>query len=383
MKILVLGAGRMGHGAAFDLIYNSPDVEAVIVADSDFGKAEKIAAEINSPKLQIKQIDVSSYANVVSLMRGHDAAISCVNYWYNLELSKAAIETKTNFCDLGGNNYVVDAQLALDKQAKDAGINIIPDCGLAPGMVSVLAMHGANRFDEAEEIHIRVGGLPQNPKPPLNYQLVFSVEGLINEYVETARVIRNGEITEIDSMTELETLSFENFPALEAFQTSGGTSTLPDTFLGKIEELDYKTIRYAGHCDRFKTMIDLGLCSSDEIVADSVKIKPRRVLGELLQKNLPADEPDYVLIRLEFVGTKNGTRKRLRYDIVDKFNEATNLSAMMRTTAFPASIIAQMTARGDVRMRGATPQEKAVDADKFVAELARRNIRIIESEVND
>ena len=379
MKILVLGAGRMGHGAAFDLVYNSPEVEAVTVADFDSSKAESVAAQIGSPKIQTEQIDVSNYAAVAALMRGHDAAISCVNYWYNLELSKAAIETETNFCDLGGNNYVVDAQLALDAEAKAANVNVIPDCGLAPGMVSVLAMHGANRFDETEEIHIRVGGLPQNPKPPLNYQLVFLVEGLINEYVETARVIRGGEITEVDSMTELETLAFDDFPALEAFQTSGGTSTLPDTFFGVIKELDYKTIRYAGHCDRFKTMIDLGLCSSDEIAADSVKVKPRKVLGELLQKNLPAAEPDYVLIRLEFVGTKDAARKRLRYDIVDKFDEATGLSAMMRTTAFPASIIAQMAARGDVKMRGATPQEKAIDAEKFVAELAQRNIKIIES----
>ncbi len=380
MKILVLGAGRMGHGAVFDLAHNSSDVEAVTVADADFAKAQAAAENANSAKVSAIELDVSDYEKCVSAMRGHNAAISCVNYWYNLELSKAAIETETNFCDLGGNNYVVDEQLALDAEARKANITIIPDCGLAPGMVSILAMRGANCFDETREIHIRVGGLPQDPKPPLNYQLVFSVEGLINEYVESARVVRNGEIEEVKSMTELESLEFEGFPALEAFQTSGGTSTLPETFLGKIKELDYKTIRYAGHCEKFKTMIDLGLCSSEEIVADYVKIKPRKVLGELLQKNLPADEPDYVLIRLEFVGTKNGERKRLRYDIVDKFDEQTNLSAMMRTTAFPVSIIAQMMARGDVKMRGATPQEKAIDAERFVAELEKRNIRIISRE---
>ena len=382
MKILVLGAGRMGHGAVFDLAHNSSEVEAVTVADADFAKAQAVAKNVKSTKVSAIELDVSDYEKCVSAMRGHDAAISCVNYWYNLELSKAAIETETNFCDLGGNNYVVDEQLALDAEAKKANINIIPDCGLAPGMVSILAMHGANRFDETEEIHIRVGGLPQNPKPPLNYQLVFSVEGLINEYIESARVIRNGEIKEVESMTELESLEFENFPVLEAFQTSGGTSTLPETFLGKIKELDYKTIRYAGHCEKFKTMIDLGLCSSEEIVADYVKVKPRKVLGELLQNYLPADEPDYVLIRLEFVGTKGSERKSLRYDIVDKFDETTNLSAMMRTTAFPASIIAQMMARGDVKMRGATPQEKAIDAEKFVAELEKRNIRIISRELH-
>jgi lysine 6-dehydrogenase len=379
MKILVLGAGRMGHGAVYDLAHNSPDVESVTVADFDLAKAEEAAAKVGGGNVLAKQIDASNYSDVVELMRDHDSAISCVNYWYNVELAKAAIETRTNFCDLGGNNYVVDEQLALDEEAKNAGINIIPDCGLAPGMVSVLAMHGADRFDDIQEIHIRVGGLPQHPKPPLDYQLVFSVEGLINEYIEVARVIRDGEIKEVDSMTELESLSFDGFPALEAFQTSGGTSTLPDTFLGKIRELDYKTIRYAGHCERFKTMIDLGLCSSEEIVADFVKVKPRKVLGELLQRNLPADEPDYVLVRLEFVGKIEGETKRLRYDIVDKQDEETHLSAMMRTTAFPASIIAQMMAKGDVGLRGATPQEKAIDAEKFVAELARRNINIRES----
>lgn len=378
MKVLVLGAGKMGHGAVYDLVHNSPDVENVTVADFDFKKAEEIVANVGTTKVTAKHINVENYADVVELMKEHDSAISCVNYWYNVELSKAAIETKTNFCDLGGNNYIVDEQLAMDEAAKAIGINIIPDCGLAPGMVSVLAMHGAKRFDEVEEIHIRVGGLPQNPKTLLEYQLVFSVEGLINEYIEVARVIRDGKIVEVESMTELESLSFEGFPPLEAFQTSGGTSTLPDTFLGKIKQLDYKTIRYAGHCEKFKTMIDLGLCSSEELLVDYVNVKPRKVFAELLTKHLPADEPDYVLVRLDFVGKKDGKTKKLRFDIVDKEDETTGLSAMMRTTAFPASIIAQMMAKGDVLMCGATPQEKAIDSDKFVAELARRNIRVQE-----
>jgi lysine 6-dehydrogenase len=378
MKILVLGAGRMGYGAAYDLIHNSPDVTAVTIADSRADAAQDAAAKIGTDRIIARQIDASNNAEAVDLFRGHDSVISCVNYWYNESLSKAAIETKANFCDLGGNNYVVDSQLALHPEAKAAGINIIPDCGLAPGMVSVLAMHGAKQFSKLDEIHIRVGGLPQDPQPPLDYQLVFSVEGLINEYIEVARVIRDGQIVEVPSMTELESLSFPDFPPLEAFQTSGGTSTLPDTFDGKIKHLDYKTIRYAGHCDKFKTMIDLGLCSSEEIVADFVKVKPRKVFGELLQQHLPADGPDYVLVRLEFIGTRtpSSAPSKLTYDIVDKFDESTRLSAMMRTTAFPASIIAQMMARGEVTERGATPQEIAIDPEKFVGELARRNINI-------
>ncbi len=376
MKILVLGAGRMGYGAAFDLVHNSPGVSAVTVADFELKNAEGVATRVGTSRIEPRQIDAGKYEDAKTLLEGHDAAISCVNYWYNESLSRAAIETGTNFCDLGGNNYVVDSQLAMDADAKTAGISIIPDCGLAPGMVSILAMHGAAEFEEVDEIHIRVGGLPQDPQPPLDYQLVFSVEGLINEYIEVARVIRDGEIKEVGSMTEVESLAFDGFPPLEAFQTSGGTSTLPESFLGKIRELDYKTIRYAGHCEKFKTMIDLGLCSSDEIVVDFAKVTPRKVFGDLLQKHLPADGPDYVLVRLEFVGKKDGESKRLRYDIVDKQDEATGLSAMMRTTAFPASIIAQMMASGDVLMRGATPQEKAIDPNNFVAQLARRNVVI-------
>ena len=380
MKILVLGAGRMGFGAAYDLVHNSPDVEAVTIADSDLSAAEAAAARIGTARITPRRVDAAENDEVLAIMRGHDSTISCVNYWFNESLSRAAIESGTNFCDLGGNNYVVDEQLAMDAEARAAGINIIPDCGLAPGMVSILAVHGAKRFDEVEEIHIRVGGLPQHPTPPLNYQLVFSVEGLINEYIESARIIRNGQISEVESMTEVEALSFDGFPPLEAFQTSGGTSTLPDTFLGTVKELDYKTIRYAGHCALFKTMIDVGLCSSDEIVVDYQKIIPRKVFAELLQRHLPADGPDYVLIRLDFAGTKDGRRSKLRFDIVDRQDDETGLSAMMRTTAFPASIIAQMMARGEVAMRGATPQEKAIDSEKFVAEIMRRNIRMLVSE---
>jgi lysine 6-dehydrogenase len=274
----------------------------------------------------------------------------------------------------------VASELALDEEARRAGINIIPDCGLAPGMVSVLVAHGAALFENLEEIHIRVGGLPQAPRPPLNYQIVFSVEGLINEYIERARVIRGGQIVEIDSMTEVESLSFPApFEELEAFQTSGGTSTLPETFLGRVRELDYKTIRYPGHCEKFKLLTDLGLASSEMVEVDGVSVSPRRVLGEMLLRRLPADEADVVLILVEFRGRRAGESKTetLRYYIIDRFDERTGLSAMQRTTAFPASIIAQMMARGEIHEKGAIPQERCVPTEAFVRELAARKIEII------
>ncbi|MGB8509798.1 MAG: saccharopine dehydrogenase NADP-binding domain-containing protein, partial [Pyrinomonadaceae bacterium] len=128
MKILVLGAGRMGLGAAYDLAHNSAGIEAVTVADLDVGRARAVVETVGNSRLGAAQIDVSDHASVVELMRGHDACISCVTYSYNLALARAAIEARTNFCDLGGNNTVVDAELALDAEARAAGINIIPDC---------------------------------------------------------------------------------------------------------------------------------------------------------------------------------------------------------------------------------------------------------------
>ncbi len=360
----------MGQGAVHDLVAQA-DVEEVTVADVDGSRARSFAERY--PKVRPVQIDVSDRRAVVELMRGHAAAISCVNYWLNEALARAALDAGTHFCDLGGNNDVVAAELALDAAARARGINIVPDCGLAPGMVAVLAAHGAKHFEELDEIHIRVGGLPQNPKPPLDYQLVFAVEGLLNEYVERARVIRGGKIAYVDSMTELEELEFvPPFGRMEAFQTSGGTSTLPETFLGRVKELDYKTIRYPGHCARFKTMMDLGLFSSEPVDVDGVRVVPRRLFGEMLVRSLPHDEPDVVLVRLEF----RGGGKRRTYDIIDRYDEATGLSAMMRTTAFPAAIVALMMARGQTTARGALPQERCIPPDLFMQELAQRDILV-------
>lgn len=373
--MLVLGAGRMGFGAVYDLAAQ-PDVEEVTVADVDPMRAREVAERVKHGSVRPVHLDAHDHEAVVGLMRGHAATISCVNYWLNEQLARAAIEAQSNFCDLGGNNDVVAKELQLDGEARAAGVNVIPDCGLAPGMVAVLVAHATSRFDKLEAIHIRVGGLPQNPKPPLDYQLVFSVEGLINEYVESARIIRDGKIVTVASMTEVETLEFPKpFGKMEAFQTSGGTSTLPETFFGRVKDLDYKTIRYPGHCAKFKAMIDLGLFSSEPIKVDGMSFVPRRVFGELLAQNLPADEPDVVLVRVEVKDRK----KRLRYDIIDRYDPSTGLSAMMRTTAFPASIVALMMARGQTSEKGALPQERCIPPALFMEELKRRNIRVEEA----
>ena len=377
MKVLVLGAGRMGRAITFDLA-RSKEVEEVILADIDIEKAKN--AKI-SQKVRFEHIDVTD-RDIVELMKKCDSVISAVTYQHNFMLARAAIDARVNLCDLGGNIDIVEKELGLNEKAKKAGITIIPDCGLAPGITNILAFHGAKKFDEINEIHLRVGGIPQNPEPPLGYKIFFSVQGLLNEYLGKAKIIRNGKIMEVDPLTEIEEIEIQPFGKLEAFQTSGGTSTLCNTFKGKVKELDYKTIRYPGHCEKFRVMMDLGFADEDPIEVDGQMVKPRDILAALLNTKLAdKDAKDVVILRVSISGKKDGKKKKIVYNLIDYFDENNNISAMMRTTAYPASIIAQMLANGRIKEKGALPPELCVPADLFLDELKKRGINItIESE---
>jgi lysine 6-dehydrogenase len=253
----------------------------------------------------------------------------------------------------------------------------VPDCGLAPGMVSVLVAHGIAHMDEVDNVQIRVGGLPVEPKPPMNYKLVFSVHGLINEYVEKCVKVRNGKIIEEEPLIDVEQLEFPApFGRLEAFNTSGGTSTLPQTYKDKVKNLDYKTIRYPGHCAQFKTLYDLGLMDSKPYKLDEVKVVPRELLSKLITDKLTMEGKDCVLVRVVIEGKKNGAPKRIQYQIIDLGDEANGITAMMRLTSYPISVIAQMMSAGEITDKGAIPQELCVPANRFIEELRKRNIGI-------
>jgi lysine 6-dehydrogenase len=302
-------------------------------------------------------------------MKNADGALSAVPYDYNPNLTHWAIENHCHFVDLGGNNAVVEKQFGYNKAAQKNGVGVIPDCGLAPGMVSVVAVDLLNQLPQADSLEIRVGGLPVDAKTPLNYMLVFSVHGLTNEYIEPSVIIKNGEITEIPSMTGLESLSFpEPFGQLEAFYTSGGTSTLPLTFRNRLKNLDYKTIRYPGHCHIFKAMMDLGFTDERPFARGMTR---RQVFEDLLIEPLTYKSGDVVLIRL----TARDGSKQLVYETVEYGDEKNKLTAMMRTTAFPAAIILEMLVDGTIKSRGVMRQEEAVPAGPFMDELAARSIR--------
>lgn len=376
MKALVIGAGMMGSAMAYDLVHSSGAVRTLI-ADIDQVRARNVAKQIGG-EIEAFRLDTTNLPDVVAAMRRVDVAVGATSYTHNLLLTKAAIQAGKNFCDLGGNMTVVGRQVQLDDEARRAGVLIVPNCGLAPGMACVIASGASGKFSSVDEITIRVGGLPRNPKPPLNYQLVFSPEGLINEYIEPAEVIRDGKVLTVPSMTDVEKLSFPApYESLEAFNTSGGVSTLTRMFTGKARRLDYKTIRYPGHCELFKSMLDLGFARSES--PDGSGQTNRTLFEELLRRTLPMNAPDVVLMRVTVSGTASNSPRTLAYEMVDCYDDQLRMTSMMRTTAFPTSIIARMTVDGTIPATGVMPPEACVPLDPFLAELKKRKIVINES----
>lgn len=377
MKFLVLGAGRMGFAAVYDLV-RSPKVEKVVITDVDLSRVQAIAAQFADEKVIPVELNVEDLEEVAQLMHEVDVAISCVTYKHNYELAKVALSTKTHFVDLGGNEDIVAREFLLDEVAKEQGVTIIPDLGLAPGLVSLLAVSAAESLDELYEIKLRVGGLPADPDECfLGYSQVFSIDGLINEYYEDCTIVRDGKIFSVPSLTDLETIEFPKpFGIMEAFNTSGGISTLPKTYVERVQHIDYKTIRYPGHCQQMLMLKELGMMDREQIDLPSGKAVPRELLHKMLSQKLSEDEPDVVLVRVIVTGIKEKKPVQIVWDCIDLADQAAGLSAMMRMTAFPASIIAQMIARGDIKERGVLRQESAVPTKLFLAELDGRGINL-------
>ncbi len=377
MRILLLGAGMQARAIAHDLL-RQPDLEHLDVLEFHGPTLTDFRTAFPDERIHVHQGDVRDADLTAPLFDGADACISAVNYWYNADLTGTAIRHGCHFLDLGGNNDVVDAQFAQHEAAAAAGVTVLPDCGLAPGLAGLLGWHLAvdHAWDTCERVTLRVGGLPADPQPPLDYMIVFAVQGLINEYIEPCLVIRDGEQAVVPGMSELETLSFDGFGELEAFQTSGGCSTLPRTLLGRVRDMDYKTIRYPGHCEKIRLMMEVGLTGNDPVQTPAGDVRPRDLLGACLEAACPKTGPDLVLLRAEAVGTVDGERRRRCIEIVDREDPETGLTAMMRMTGFPAAILAAMLARGEVAEAGAQPQELVVPVAKVIGELERRGIAV-------
>ncbi len=373
MRILLLGAGRMGRAIAYDLLQHE-EVTALIIADRERKHAEALVEWLADRRATAMRLDVSAPRAAREAMNGCAVAVSAVPYFFNFTLAQAAVEARVNFCDLGGNPKIVAEEFGLDDQAKQAGVTLIPDCGLAPGLVNILAAAAVEALGGmADSVRIRVGGLPQHPRPPLDYQIVFSPYGLINEYMEEATILHNGEPATVPSLTGLEEISFPPpYERLEAFHTAGGSSTLPLTMRGRVKDLDYKTIRYPGHLAKVKAIADLGFFDREPREIDGVEVAPRALAVRLFQEKLSFDEPDVVLLR---VTARRGERT-VGYEMVDLYDPRTGLSAMMRTTGFPIAEIAYMLGTREITARGVLPQEECVPHQEFITRLVSHGLKL-------
>lgn len=380
MRVVIIGAGLQAQAACYDLV-QQPDLTEIVVADAEVGRARTLAQRWRDPRVVAAALDAGDEAAVERLLTGARAALSAAPYRFNAGLARAAVRAGCSFCDLGGNNDVVAQELGLDDKARAAGVTVVPDCGLAPGLVSILAAHAVAAFDKVDALELRVGGLPQRRGGLLDYSLVFSMEGLINEYVEDAVILENGEPRRVPSLEDFESLQFpEPFGALEAFSTSGGISTLPETYRDQVRRLDYKTIRYPGHGHVFQALKQLGLLSSTPVEVEGVAVRPRALFARVATPALDRGEPDVILLRVTARGTRAGRAHRRVYEMIEYPDPENGLTAMMRTTAFPATIVLLMLARGEVAKKGAFPQERCIDPARFMEELARRKLVVRISE---
>jgi lysine 6-dehydrogenase len=301
-------------------------------------------------------------------MRECDAVMSAIPYYFNFPLAECAVEAGVHFCDLGGNTEIVFKQKELAAAAAAKGVTVVPDCGVAPGMVNILAEYGIRQLDTVDSVQIFVGGLPQHPEPPLNYTTL-------------SWVLRNGKREKVTALSELETVRFpEPVGDLEAFHTAGGLSTMAFRYEGKIPSMEYKTLRYPGHAAIMKTIREMGLFDLEPVDVKGTKVVPRDLFISTVGPKLTMpDSHDLLALRVIVSGTKDGASARRRFDLVDLYDEEHGVSAMMRTTGYSLSITGQMQARGQVTPPGVWTPDECMPAAAYIMELRARGIDIRES----
>ncbi|TCP27029.1 lysine 6-dehydrogenase [Scopulibacillus darangshiensis] len=380
MKIAVLGAGLMGKEAARDLV-SSSGVKKVVIADVDLAKAEDVVVTLKSPKISAAQIDASNEDKLADFMKHFDVIINALFYTFNETVARTAIKVGVCSCDLGGHiGHATDKVLELKKEAEDAGVTLIPDLGVAPGMINILSGYGVSKLDQTDSIRIMVGGIPVKPEPPFEYNHVFSMEGVFDHYTDESIVVRDGKLFSVPSLSEVETIHFDHFGALEAFHTAGGTSTLSQSY-PDLKNLEYKTIRYRGHAEKFKLLVDLGLTQRDYTVdVNGLQVKPRDVLLKVLDPIVDlGKKDDVVLLRVSVSGIKDGKRRTYEYEMTTFNDKINHVTAMARSTAYTIAVCAQMLGNGAINKKGVYPPEKIVPGDLYIEEMKKRGVIIKET----
>ena len=377
MRMLVLGAGLQGSACAYDLLQDK-DVASVRIGDIHIDHLPEFLAPYSGPRLLPTPLDVRDRDAVLGVMRECDAVMSAIPYYFNYELARLAVEAGVHFCDLGGNTEIVFEQKQLDAEARRKNITVVPDCGLAPGMVNILAQEGIRQLDEVDAVKIYVGGLPQHPEPPLNYQIVYSIEGVLDYYTTLSWVLRDRQRTQVKALSEIEHIPFDKpVGQLEAFHTAGGLSTMAFRYEGKIPTMEYKTLRYPGHAHIMEAIRDIGLLELEPVDVKGIKVVPRdefiAVVGPRLTK--PKGK-DLVAARVIVTGRKGGQRQTIEWELLDYYDEKHGISAMMRTTGYSLAITGLMQARGEVKPAGVHTPDECIPAQRYIEELAKRGIAV-------
>lgn len=383
----VLGSGMQGTAAAYDLVRFAHPAQ-VRMGDLVLDQAHHAAGRVNrlthSDLCSAHQVDATDPGSLASFFDEVSVVLSCLPYWMHPRVAEAAIAAGASMVDLGGNTEITWQTLALDAKAKAAGVSLVPDTGLAPGLVNSIAAAIIETLDETESVKLYCGVLPQNPVPPFNYKLTFNVEGLVAEYDYQAIVLRGGHIAKVDTLTEVEWVHSDELGRLEAFTTSGGTSTAPYTFEGRLQSYEYKTLRYPGHCALMRLFKDYGFWGEEVVEVRGANVRPKDVFCAVFGPKLAEiEDRDVCMVRGVGEGCKDGKPTTVQVDILDRECEATGFTAMERLTGFSCSIVAQACAAGEVA-KGAVRYEQAVPGRTFLARLKQRGIALhVSSTVRD
>ena len=379
MKVLVVGCGHIGSVAAEDLARSMSSVE-VYVADKNVARAKEVTKRIGMNNVVWIQLDATNYRKMVETLGTFDLIVGFLPGSLGYRLVEACIDAERNLVDV---SYMPEDPLTLNDKAVRANVTVIPDCGLAPGISNVLVGHALGKLDKVRAVQIMVGGLPEKPVPPLGYIITWSPENLIDEYTRKTRIVENGQIVDVETLSGLEEVEFPNVGMLEAFYTDG-LRTLLHT-VKNVDNMWEKTLRYSGHAEKIRLLNALGFFNEDHISVNGVSLSPRKLTVKLFERKLRRPEiRDIVVMRVEVSGVKNDKHVRYVYHLLDRYNEERGTTAMARTTAYPASIVAKSMLEKAVEEKGVVPLERLGVSEEFFStflnELEKRGIEITEEE---
>ncbi len=383
-KYAILGAGMQGPAVAYDLA-RFGDAEEIYLADIDeqraIQKAEMVNQVLQRDIVKPQRVDAKDDKQVRTYFEQADVVVSAVPWQMNMRLIQLALDAQRSFIDMGNDpEWFWNEFRKRDEEAKKAHIALVPDCGLAPGMVNHLGLYCMEQMDECHTIRLRCGGLPQRPIPPIGYKLVFNMIGVISEYTGEALTLRDGKPRYMPTMEEVERIEIGSLGVLEAAPTSGGTSTAPYTLEGKVRDYDYKTLRYPGHWAAMRALRDLGFFDEKPVeIQKGVHIVPREFAAKIIPPHIDfPEEKDLVVVYVQSTGVKNGAPCSISLEFVEYHDDATGFTAMERCTGFAAGIIAIGVAKGVVP-RGVVPYEQSMSGTHFVKEWLRRGMMLRET----